>query len=375
MRSRLTLVILWLLLATAACGGSSGRPSGSSAAATRPPEGLVSRVLSGTLELEVSGAFQGRWSGETPINVLTNVGGSTPAEFWQLTVGVLPRDVLELENGLTMRPAFDLIGYDGDGSYTIDPSREGGLTDEELEEFREGSENVEQQPASGLQSAVTFMISETGGSEFTNFNVPEATCSIETTDAGHEGSIECPTVSNGTDTVSFSWSWDADPNEVIEDFSPSARTRTTQPPEAPSRDTPGTQGEERPTTTSPDDGATPTRVEDSDDDGIDAPWKLEVEIQPQGCATRGTPVTVAVDTIPDASITLVLAFSDAQTYGSTSVGQTGPTGDFNWAFNVSADAPDGPADLLVNVHANETNEEHDGSGGGILRAFEVKSQC
>lgn len=383
MRARLLGLAITVVLVATACGGSGngGAPGAESASPLdelAPQEGVVSRVLAGEMELEVSGGVDARFSGPTPINVLTSVGGQAPPEFWQLTVGVLPQHILEVGDGIKVRPAFDLIGYDGDGSYTIRPADEGGLSEEELAEVRDNPELLQERQGGFLPSGVVFVVSEDDDAEVTNYNALEEPCTVEVSNQGNRGSIECPSVTNGEDAVAFSWSWNANPDQVLENL-----TEGGSPVAAPD------SGNDGAAATNDGDPTTDTSVVDEGDDSNDPdsgngqdddhyrlrkPYKLEIDITPNDCATRGTAAAVQVETIPDANITMVVVYSDAQPHGNTILGTTGPTGDFNWAFNVAATAPEGQADLIINVSPREESDETE-SGGGIVPAFEVKSLC
>lgn len=377
MRTRLVAPAVALALLAAACGGGGangtrgGAPDDRPFRGIAPREGVTSRILGGTLTLEVTGARSFEWTGDTPINVLTSVGSDMPENIWFLTVGVLPQHILEVDGGPKVRPAFDLVGYRGGGDYAIRPPRPGGLTEEELEQLRDGGVAVDQ--GGFIQSGTVFIVSD-NDEEVTNYNALEEPCTVTVSDMGVEGSIECPRASNGSDEISYRWSWSADPNDVIDEVTPGQRdanSEVTSP--SGSSDAPGSRpeggGGAEPAT-----GDAPSEDGSGDRYGLRQPYKLAVDITPADCATRGTAAVVQVDTIPHANITLVIVYADAQPHGNTTLGTTGPTGDFNWAFDVPATAPDGPADLIVNVSPPEESDETE-SAGGIIPAFEVRARC
>lgn len=362
MRSRFTVLLISLGLLAAACGGGS---SGSD----REPvqEGVDSRVFMGDFVLTVTGAVETEWSGQTPINVLTHRSEDLDRELWQLTVGILPQHALETDDGLRLRTAFDLIGFDGDGSYTIEPERRGGLTDEELRRVREEPELLDRIRQSTVTRSNSFMLVGPEDASLTQYGTLLEACTLDVREEGLEGSIECPRLaSNDGGEIGYEWSWEADPNEEVD---PREDREDTEPGEEDTSDSPTTTSSTRAIPT------TNPRQEDgpSEDDpyGLYGDFPLEVTITPDDCATRGTVATVTVDAIADAAVTLLMAYSDGDPHGNAITGQTGPSGRFNWAFVVPPTAPDGQADLLVNVTSNDGQE----GGGGIVRAFRVRNQC
>src|SRR5207302_781406 len=94
-------------------------------------DGVVSRLIEGDFQLKLSGGVNGSWSGRVPIRILTVVGSTAPRAAWVLSVGLdQPIDL-----GIAQaRPAFDLAGYKGDGTYAIDLPPAGGLSEKALEE-------------------------------------------------------------------------------------------------------------------------------------------------------------------------------------------------------------------------------------------------
>lgn len=362
MRSRFLAGVLALTMFAAACGGPADTEAAQDTDGLR--QGLVSRVLAGEVDLEVSGAVEAEYSGPAAINVLTNVGGETPRDFWQLTVGMLPQHILELDGGTKIRPAFDLLGFEGDGSYTIqDPDGD--------ETVRGGTGGSTPPSTPSIPSGVVFVVSQDNDEDITNYNSIEEPCTVEVGSRGTRGSIECPRVSDGRNAVAFSWSWQADPDEVLENLIEG--TTDASPPDRSPADQ---ASEDRSDATRPSGGNDADAGGDDDDDryGLRKPYQLDVDITPEDCATRGTGAVVHVDTIAHANITLVVVYSDGQPHGNTILGNTGATGTFSWPFNVSPEAPDGQADLIVNVGPTDASNETE-SAGGVVPAFEVRTLC
>lgn len=361
MTKRALAILLTLALAAAACGGSD-RKKTPLQSLIAPNEGVAYRLLEAEFEFAMSGAVEAEWSGRNPLNIVTNVGAGTPRALWILTVGILADHVLKTDDGIELRPAFDLVGYHGEDDYEIVPERAGGLTDEELEEIRDNPEVLaEKQKAGNLRDAAFVIVTRDGTTtEFINRLEP---CTIKLRHPhALRGSVRCPRVANADgEQVSFEWSWRADAEKV-------AASSTTSPPNGRTTGTTGAVGNTSTTTTS---RGSSGNGEPEEAPGIKADFPLDVTVDPNDCAGPGRLVVVEVETIPDAAITLVMAYSDAGTHGNTILGTTGPGGDFNWAFAVSPTVPDGPARLLVNVTAQDNSR----TGGGIVDAFEVRRTC
>lgn len=362
MRSRFTVVLTTLALLAAACGGSS---SGSDSDPVQ--EGVDSRVLIGDFVLRVTGAVETDWSGQTPINVLTHRSEDLDKELWQLTVGILPEHALETEDGLRLRTAFDLIGFDGDGSYTIEPERRGGLTDEELRRVREEPELLDRIQQGTVTRSNSFMLVGPHEASPTQYGTLLDACTLEVREGGLEGSIECPRVASiDGEEIGFEWSWVGDPSREIDPREPSRDADDADSDTPNTLDTTTTT-----TTTAASDGTPGPPSEEEDPYGLHADFPLEARITPNDCAERGAVATVTVDAITDAAVTLLMAYSDGDPHGNAITGQTGPSGRFNWGFVVPPSAPDGQADLLVNVTSNDGQR----GGGGIVQAFRVRNQC
>lgn len=357
MKTGAAALALAMLLAGCAGAGDDDRDA-SPLAGIAPREGVTSLRLRADVEFEMTGDIDAAWEGETPLNVLTSVGLGAPRNFWLLTVGILPADILEVGEQLKLLMAFDLVGYGGEGEYTIAPPRAGGLTEEEVERFREDPEPFLEEQAAGIRSATKLVVDR--GGEVTNLNVMTQPCSLEVGPEGLVGTIECPEVTNGAEVVAYRWSWEADPNAVLDDLSNLPGSDRNPDADSPDPDT----GDDEATTTTSAPVRDPDRYELTDD------FPLEVNIAPDDCAPRGGPVVVEINTIATASITLVVAYSDSQPHGSTILGFTDPEGSFNWGFAVPPDAPDGQADLLISV-----SKEGGPSGGGIVPAFVVEAAC
>lgn len=339
-------------------------------------EGVHSRILEGSLEIEVRGAVELSWSGSTPLNVLTNVGAETPEAFWQLTVGIMPEHAVDVD-GTRFRTAFDLLGYQGDGEYGLEAS----ATEEGAEGEAPGGETPdddgEAPPPGSLRGATLLFVVPPEVEQPMRFTELQEPCTLDVRDRGHAGEIDCPAVSGSDGQVAFTWSWEADPDAVIETLSGGQDPTGTRAPEDDRGEGAG-DGDD-----SSDDGNGGTETDDggSNDDGSDsdegsatgihADFPLEVTVDPNDCATVGTPVSVLVETTPNADVTLAMAYSDANSHGNAITGTAGPEGRFPWEFAVSPGAPEGQARLLVQV----VTSDGDQSGGGILEVFTVESSC
>src|SRR5688572_18974049 len=133
--ARLTAAMLAVAIVFVGCDRGGGRDD----ATVQPAEivdreGVVSRSYAGTMKIELDSAVKGRFEGETPIRIVTLVGLQAPRESWLLSVGL--EAAVDIGGGLVGRPAFDLVGYHGTDTYTVEKPKPGGLTEEELEEAR-----------------------------------------------------------------------------------------------------------------------------------------------------------------------------------------------------------------------------------------------
>lgn len=371
---RLALFAALLSIATACSGDGDEQTNRGNEA---PPveeialrEGVHSRILEGSLDIEVRGAVEFSWSGSTPLNVLTNVGAGSPEAFWQLTIGIMPEHIVDAD-GTRFRTAFDLLGYRGSGEYTLEAATPEGSPTPTPDDDAAGEE---QPPAPGsLRGAALLLVAPPGVEEPDRFNELEEPCTIEVRDRGHSGTVDCPAVSGDDGDVAFTWSWETDPDALIETLAP-GRDPTATPEPGNERTGNGDEGS----------GSTPKATEgnaesggdgsDSDAEpptGIQADFPLEVTVDPDDCATAGTPVNVRVDTTPNADVTMTMAYSDAKSHGNAITGSAGPEGSFPWEFVVPPEAPDGQARLLVQVVTADGEQR----GGGILEVFTVQPSC
>jgi hypothetical protein len=367
-RAQVALTTLGVTVAVlaGACGGVNEPQDVKSAISEEIAlrSGVVTRVLEAQFDLEVVGSLDATWHGSVPLSITSSVGGNTPKEFWLLTVGILPQDAIHLADR-EVRTAFDLLGYAGPGRYSIQPDQAGGLSDEELAAIKRDPTLLDRYQSGSLRSAA--FIDAVAGDKLTRFDQLSEPCVIDVAAQGTNGSIRCPSVSDGTAVVSFSWSWRADPEKNVErDESPASATTVTGSPDEVGSSAPSTTTAPATTATTATTAPRPRSTRRT----FYSPFKLNVHVDPK-CATRGSVATVKVDTIVDAFITLAMAYPDGQTHGGTATGTTGPTGKYNWAFLVDPTVPDGDAQLLVNVTRQDGSE----SGGGIVAAFEVREQC
>lgn len=328
------------------CGGDSGGDVATADLASA--EGVVSTLLEGTLELEVSGAVEASWSGATPIRVVTVVGGGAPENSWFLSVGLEE----PVETGeWKVRPAFDLVPYSGNGTYDVTPDGKAIHRDPEKDVTKGGELTV---PLKGG----AFLVAAEGVGEPVNFNEVRQPCVFEIRERGLEGSVECADVGGGpAGTISFRWSWTADQDRVLDrDNGDSAL------PPGPA-DTP----DDGPAAGAEPGGAPSEGTETQPGDETGMP--LEVDVAPQ-CVEKGDVVRVSVRTEPGSSIALALAYSDAQPHGGTSVGTSDGAGNYSASFSVPADAPFGEASALVSAGSSDGKRS-----SSSIEKFSVEESC
>lgn len=333
---RVLAMVLALAVMGAACSSDDGDDLlvGDTAPSVNPfdiapGDGVIARSMAGEFSLEVGGALEAEWSGTTAIQILTSVGTEIPESAWLLNVGLL--DPVQPSGGPAIRPAFDLLGYRGDGDYTIrPPSAEVGLDD----------------PATALQSDAFVVVgSGEGATPYAELLEP---CSLVVERTGEAGRVSCPRVTGPAGEISFTWSWDG--HELLSQEGGAAGGAAPMPdpgeqPAADQPDAPGTEPDtEEPASTMP----------------------LKVSLEPT-CVNPGGQMTARITTEPRGSLAMAVAFDDARTYGLHQLGTADDEGRFTWTFVVPVDAPEGPGHFLV------TSGSADGERAGKhVEDFEVR---
>jgi len=320
-----------LMVMGVGCSGRTDNGDTSSSAGPKPAEiadkeGVQSRLLGGHLKLSTRNAVEAGWEADIPLRVVTVASADAPREFWLLSIGL--QEPVEVKPGVSMRTAFDLVGYYGEGTYVV---------------AAPGSPA----PASGggAQSAAFLIASE--GERQTNFNQLLEPCQIVVGKMARSGTIDCPRVSDGQREVGFSWAWTVNPKNVLADDSPISDPPYSAPPPLPAGN---------PTTptsvAAPASERTKTMLADFPLDGAVTPL----------CVRQGKAAMARVETVPNASVTLVPSFADGGHHGVAHLGTTDGDGVLEWRFIVPPDAPDGDASILVNVVWKQDGEDKAGAG-------------
>lgn len=164
------------------------------AACGREPPLVIGTTVSTTMTVTVTGDESFTFSGEVPLRiVIGGVNPGVPESLRLLNLGLLAP--VTLEDGRLIRPAFDLLGYGGDGSYQIGP----GAT--------QPSGSV--QPPEGIHSDAFIEITRLPMPTVT-FNVLRATCSLEVSNDARAGLLECPKIADeptGRRVISLRMQW------------------------------------------------------------------------------------------------------------------------------------------------------------------------
>ena len=97
------------------------------------------------------------------------------------------------------------------------------------------------------------------------------------------------------------------------------------------------------------------------------------------CATRGTRMTLTIETRPHASIAVGVGYSDGDAHGNLTVGPAGGDGMFVWHWVLSPEVPNGKAQVLISAQDRQpVNDYEAGTSGETseeILEFEVKSKC
>lgn len=183
-----TLFLVLLLLA--ACSRSPAQKSVETE--SNRTEAAVSVV--------VSGAETYRYEGRTTIIVFRTLDKRVPEGLRLFSVGI-PDPGVKIANGF-FRTAFDVLGFKGDGNYTIGPTK--------LGEKPEGPLGL--RLPSGIQSnAFVQWFRPDASPPIVRYDVALESCSVRSKDKGREGTLQCPSIrqDNGTKTVRLDMTWDA----------------------------------------------------------------------------------------------------------------------------------------------------------------------
>lgn len=337
---RRLLRLLGAVVALCLVAASCSRGGASEAA---PGEGVLGRTVAGTVTMRVSGAIRTTWSGATPIQVTTLVGSGVEPGAWLLSVGLL--DPVASSGGWKVRPAFDLLGYHGDGSYTIAPPAAAGDLPGEAT------------PGQVLDSD-SFLVIGGHGHQPTMHGELLEPCRLTTEDQGLRGNVACPAVRGPLGRVAFDWSWEG--TEVLKAAGPGAvapadeATAAESPPAGP---TGAGEGASATATSAPAGGGSGRSSR---------PLPLTVAMSSR-CFPPGTPLTITFTTAPKATLAMALAYSDARTYGAQRLATADDTGRFVWVLTADAGAPPGEGHLLVNANSADGKR-----GAQKIETFEVK---
>lgn len=180
-RSRaLAAALAVLAVVGAGCGSSKTAATNASAMINPsdigPGDGVFSRSLGGTLDLKVAGAVTAAWKGATPLRVVHSASGNVPREGWLLSVG-LEEPVLAAP-GIKVRPAFDIVGYKGDGEYRVNPKPAAGGSTEPAA----GGEGAA--ISSALNSTAFLVVNQDGAAESRNYEIIQQPCTITVSQKG-----------------------------------------------------------------------------------------------------------------------------------------------------------------------------------------------
>lgn len=342
-------VALVLALVSGACGGPSASGGGGSAVDARlvaAAEGLVVRSLTGTVEVEISGVVSASYRGPAPYQLTTQVGEDIPESAWLLLVGLL--DPITTDSGWKVRPAIDLVGYSGDGRYTIKPR--GGGDVEPLERDADGNP-LAGQIGSALESAAIVVLAG-NGHELRSYGDLLDPCSLSVADHGERGELVCPRVTGPGGEMAVRWTWDTTGvlTQLEEDAS-GAPTEVEPDPVAGSDQGSGSDGPADP-------GPEPL-----------GPMDVSAAMS-SACWQRGVETVVTITTEPHAALAMLIAYADARTYDQQRLGTADAQGRFVWRVIPATDAPDGAGRLLVSAASP------DGKRGAAADApFELKLLC
>lgn len=140
------------------------------------------------------------FDGRTTILIFRTLDDRVPLGFRLFSVGI-PDPGLRLEPSVFARAAFDVLGFKGDGRYTIGRTIFGSPT---------AGEGV--QVPSGIQSnAFVQWFRPAGEPPVTRYDVALEPCRVQAADEARRGSLSCPKLQRdvGTQTVSLDMTWDA----------------------------------------------------------------------------------------------------------------------------------------------------------------------
>lgn len=320
--SRFALITLLLLL----FGCDRTKSPSSQEGPIAPGEGPISLSLEGVLNLKVTGAFESSFSGKTPVRVVTSVAEAIPKNLWLLSVGL--DEPIDASGGKKMRPAFDLLGYKGDGVYKIKPVGNvapGGTSD-------------------------AFVVVGTDPTAGVKFQSVEKNCRLEVSHQGTRGSLSCPVATDGKEKISFDWSWVADPTKVLDATGNFITPKPSPAPKSKTRPAPSPSKPAAPI-------ASPSYAGD---------MALTASIKPD-CLTIGGKATVELVTEPRAALTIVVTYSDSRPHESSESAVSDEEGGHSYSFEVALDAPPGRGHVLISALSEDGNR----SGGAII-PFEVK---
>lgn len=150
--------------------------------------------------IRVRGTQTYDFSGRTTIIIFRTLDERVPLEFRLFSVGV-PDPGIKLADGGFFRAAFDVLGFEGDGSYTIGPTILGASP----------SANGLQVP-SGIQSnAFVQWLRPAAALPLIRYDVALEACRVNARSRTLTGTLSCPRLrdSTGTKTLSLEMTWDA----------------------------------------------------------------------------------------------------------------------------------------------------------------------
>lgn len=170
---------------------------------TRPAEGIKedSNRTKAAVTVKVRGAVTIDFEGETAIIIYRTLDRRVPLGLRLFSVGIPPPH-LPFREGASFRAAFDVLGFTGDGAYTVPKTVIGSPVP--------GPSGLPLPP--GIQaSAFVEVLRPTADPPLDRYDIALEPCAVRAADEARSGSVSCPRLrlDRNATTVSLQMSWDA----------------------------------------------------------------------------------------------------------------------------------------------------------------------